>query len=1052
MASTIFSGDANYGLQVGTNNGSVDFHAPPEGLSLTGANEGSTLERSETPPNPSIVIPFSRDTDFVERGTILDQIYQKCAVSGSRIALVGLGGVGKSQLAIEYAYRTRDRSPETWVFWVHASNAARFEQSFRDIANCVKIPGRQNLQANIFQLVHDWLRNDRKGKWVLILDNVDDASFLVQAQSIGKEGQTNNISYENLRPLMAYLPQCPNGSILITTRSKSAALKLVEQRDIIVVEPMDRADALILFENKLRRHDDSDDTAELAEALEFMPLAIVQAATYIFQRAPRYSVRDYLRDFQKSDRKKTSLLNYEGEQLRRDWEAKNSIIITWQISFDYIRETRPSAADLLSLMSFFDRQGIPKALLRCREERRNLPEDEKESSDDNQTDITSNSDDDEDSSSQSSVSDVFEEDILALRNYSFISINADSTTFEMHRLVQLATRKWLEVHKQQERWKQQFIMNLYDVVPDNGEYENWPRWQTLFPHAQSAVAQQPEEQDSLRDWASILYQAAWYAERMGKGTEAEEMSVQAMKVRKKILGREHKNTLASIVMVGLAYKLRGQWDAAEELEVQVMEVRKKKLGADHPDTLTSMHNLALTYKNQGRWDAAEDLQVQVRETFKKKLGADHPDTLISMTNLASTFWNQGRWDAAEELNIQVMETSKKKLGADHPDTLTSMNNLALTYMNKGRWDTAEELEVQVIETSKKKLGEDHPNTLISINNLALIYSNQGRWEAAEELQVQVMETHKEKLGADHPDTLTSISNLALIYRNQGRWDTAQELQAQLMETRKKKLGADHPSTLTSMNNLALTFWDQGRWDTAEELQIQVMETRKKKLGADHPDTLTSMANLALIFSNQGRWDAAEELEVQAMEIRKKKLGAYHPDTLRSIANLTSTFWNQGRWDAAEELEVQMMEIRKKKLGADHPDTLTSMANLALIFSNQGRWDAAEELEVQVIEMSIKKLGADHPDTLTSMNNLAFTWKGTGRTAQAITLMEECIQSRKCVLGIDHPDTLSSCSALAAWKAEYRAKRNLKQVEHLLPKTAQLSGPEPRGIKIQSRKW
>jgi hypothetical protein len=257
---------------------------------------------------------------------------------------------------MNYAYRAQDRSLEMWVFWVHASNASRFEQSSRDIANCVKITGRQNLQASIFQLVHDWLRNDRKGKCVLILDNVDDAGFLVQAQSTGKDGQTNSISSGNLRPLMAYLPQCPNGSILITTRSKSAALKLVEQRNIIIVKPMDKADALALFENKLGKHDDSDDTAELAEALEFIPLAIVQAATYIFQSAPRYSVRDYLQNFQKSDRKKTGLLNYEGEQLRRDWEAKNSIIITWQISFDHIRKIRPSAADLLSLMSFFDRQ------------------------------------------------------------------------------------------------------------------------------------------------------------------------------------------------------------------------------------------------------------------------------------------------------------------------------------------------------------------------------------------------------------------------------------------------------------------------------------------------------------------------------------------------------------------------------------------------------------------------------------------------------------------------------------------------------------------------
>lgn len=122
----------------------------------------------------------------------------------------------KSQLAIEYAYRARDQSQETWVFWVHASNAARFEQSFRDIANCVKIPGRQNPLSNIFQLVHDWLRDYQKGKWILMLDNVDDASFLVQAQSVGRDGQRND-HIENSRPLITYLPQCQNGSVLFTT-------------------------------------------------------------------------------------------------------------------------------------------------------------------------------------------------------------------------------------------------------------------------------------------------------------------------------------------------------------------------------------------------------------------------------------------------------------------------------------------------------------------------------------------------------------------------------------------------------------------------------------------------------------------------------------------------------------------------------------------------------------------------------------------------------------------------------------------------------------------
>src|SRR5204862_4047757 len=117
---------------------------------------------------------------------------------------------------------------------------------------------------------------------------------------------------------------------------------------------------------------------ELAAALEYMPLAIVQAVAYISQRAPRFSVRQYLEEFRKSDRKKTNLLNYyDGVHLRRDWEAKNSIIITWQISFDYIRQTRPSAANLLSLMSFYDCQGIPEGLLRNRTTQGNATQDQR---------------------------------------------------------------------------------------------------------------------------------------------------------------------------------------------------------------------------------------------------------------------------------------------------------------------------------------------------------------------------------------------------------------------------------------------------------------------------------------------------------------------------------------------------------------------------------------------------------------------------------------------------------------------------------------------------
>ena len=256
------------------------------------------------------------------------------------------------------------------MFWVHASNTARFAQSLRDVVDFVRVPGRKDPTADILELAYTWLRDERKGKWLVILDNVDDASFLVKAPTdLFKDDQKHSTGSRNGRPLKEYLPQCQHGRILVTSRNKSAAQQLVERSDAIPVSPMDDMHALALFEKKLAiPHNDRDASAELVRALEYMPLAIVQAAAYIAQRNPRYSVSRYLEDFQRTDHEKTRLLNYMDGHLRRDQEAKNSIIITWQTSFEHIREIRPSAADLLSLMSFFDRQGIPEALLRRRED------------------------------------------------------------------------------------------------------------------------------------------------------------------------------------------------------------------------------------------------------------------------------------------------------------------------------------------------------------------------------------------------------------------------------------------------------------------------------------------------------------------------------------------------------------------------------------------------------------------------------------------------------------------------------------------------------------
>ncbi|KAI1181394.1 P-loop containing nucleoside triphosphate hydrolase protein [Nemania serpens] len=222
-------------------------------------------ERPETPPKLSFTIPFRRDNDFVERKIILDRIYQACMEPASRVALVGLGGMGKSQLAIEHVYRVRDKltqeNKEAWAFWVHAGTRARVEEGFKAIADAAKIPGRNQPKADIFQLVYQWLQNERHGQWLLILDSADDVDLFYGGDEKGK--QTATTGPEN-RALWTYLPQSSNGSILITTRDKELASRLTGNRDrAIEVGPMDQDHALALLATKLGGQPDPDTATEL---------------------------------------------------------------------------------------------------------------------------------------------------------------------------------------------------------------------------------------------------------------------------------------------------------------------------------------------------------------------------------------------------------------------------------------------------------------------------------------------------------------------------------------------------------------------------------------------------------------------------------------------------------------------------------------------------------------------------------------------------------------------------------------------------------------------
>ena len=669
-----------------------------------------------------------------------------------------------------------------------------------------------------------------------------------------------------------FIPPGNRGNILITSRNKSMG-RIVSFENRIEIKEMEEADAITLL-LKASCLDPMPEHLEVSKnivtELGYIPLAIDHAGAYI--GAGRCDINQYLKHF--SEHRQALMLDatFTGAS-----KYNKTVYGTWDLSFHEIEKracgfstpegakAAQAAISILQICAFYHHTSISREIFQSAAEEaikydidtdrfKKLPQ-AVTLLDYTLLGLDSDGNWDE---------FIFGQGISVLLSFSLMKRDQSPKTFSVHPLVHYWSRERMSKSEQQKMCVIGSTILSCAIIWGN-EIQDYKLRRLIFPHIK----------------ANQLYQ-------------------RQIGFIKQYYDDEWTN-------FALVLGENGDFNSAEQLEVQVMGIRKKLLGAEHPDTLISMANLASTYGDQGRWNEAEQLQIQVMEMRKKLLGAEHSDTIKSMTNLASTYWKQGRWDEAEQLQIQVMDMRKKLLGAEHPDTITSLGNLASIYCDQGRWNEAEQLEIQVMDMRKQLLGAEHPDTISGMGNLASIYVDQKRWNEAEQLQIQVMEISKQVLGAEHPDTIRSMGNLANTYCYQERWSEAEQLQIQVIVNLKKLFGAEHPDTISSMGNLAITYSGQERWNEAEQLQIQVMENSKTLFGAEHPGTIRSIGNLANTYMGQRRWNEAEQLQIQVMEISKQVLGAEHPDTLTSIKNLACTY----RVQAFEALKLNLEDIAIK---------------------------------------------------------------------------------------------------------------------------------------------
>jgi tetratricopeptide (TPR) repeat protein len=824
------------------------------------------------------MVPHEQNQCFTGRDKFLEELFNKFRQTFStvrhhgRLALFGMGGIGKTQAALEFVYRYQ--ASYRRIFWISGVNQDALLDGYEKIANRVKIlilPDSEPVE--IAERVLSWLNQEQD--WLLVIDNVDDIDIL----STGNLGNWNS--------MQLLLPQTgPQQHTLITTRNPHADNIPAQGVEVPLFDRKESIELLTTVSNiSLFPDSPENDVAEqIVEELGHLPLAIWQAASYVTQVAGSFT--KYLR------------LYKEYRMHVNSWIPQGSlyshcVATTWAISFDAVRMINPTAAEIFRLLSLLNPDGILIDFLRSGADA--LP--------DGLRQLISH---------EANLLNA----LLILESFSLLKWNRQNETVVIHRLVQAVVKD--EMSDTDLTSFGAITVNIFDQsFPQEVSDKSWAICRLYVDQVMEPLMdpETPETKQSAR----VMNRVGCFLRYDGKTIDSERLLVRSFEICRRTVGEDHLSTLTVMRNLAITYQMQGRTGEAASLASEVLEKRRRILGEDNSATLASMHNLATMTWDRGLRNDAVAMMEEMLKRNRIVHGEGNPETLVAMSNLAEMYFSQGRWSDAQVLQEEVLEKRKSILWEEHPAVLMSMRDLAVTYQAQGKGVEAATLEEQELEKWMGILGEDHSNTLTTMSSLASTYYAQGRVGDAIVLGEKALAKRHQILGAEHPDTLTSMHNLAM-FRSQTE-DTV-PLHKEVLEKRRRILGEEHPETLATMANLAGAYYTQGRIGDAIVLQEKVFERRRSILGIEHPDTLTSMSSLAVIYRDQGRTDDAVALLEEVLEKRERILGKHHPDTLRCLDNLASMYVAQGRSVEAimESLQALLNPLVKVTLLEEALDT------------------------------------------------------------------------------------------------------------------------------------
>ena len=743
-------------------------------------------------------------------------------------ALGGLGGTGKTQLAVAIAHELWDQRAVDLLVWVSATGRdtviTSFAQALADMG--APDPGAGPERAAAHMLA--WLA-DTSRPWLVILDDLTDPAAL-----------------DGLWPWGA------SGRVLVTTNRPDTALAAHSPR-VVEVGAFSRREALTYLSTKL--HADPDQwvgALELATELGFLPIALGQAGALMAETG--IDCRDYRSQIAGRPPR---------QQATPAGTYYSTVVAAGELALERADRLPPAglARPAAALIALLDPNGVPGAVLTSQAACAFL------------TRLRGASIADE-IQARTAVHN------LARVGLATVDTTSPARTVRMHALAQATARHTLSAAEYAQAGR----------AAADALLQAWPRHPVslAFEQALRDCTARLREQTGALLWSPETHPVLL---RAGRSLDITGLVGPAMTywqlmsdLSRPVLGAEHPHAIFIRDRLAAASEAAGHLDEAIALYERILAEREQGLGAGHPDTLGTESNLAHAYRAAGRSGDAIQLAEHALAESERANGPLHPDSLAARADLGDAYLSTGLTSEAITVFEQTLAGREQALGPGHPDTLAARGNLAQAYRAAGQFRQAIPLYQHTLADRERLQGPDHPDTMTARGNLAAAYRAAGRLKDAIPVYRRTLADRERVQGPDHPDTMTARGNLADTYHSARKLKDAVPLYQRTLADRERVQGPDHPDTITARGNLASAYHSSRKLVSALPLYERTLADCERVLGPDHPDTLASRGNLAHAYHTAGRQAESLAMFERTLSDCERVLGPDHPLTQAAREN------------------------------------------------------------------------------------------------------------------------------------------------------------------------